>query len=115
MKDHSCPQSLRYACMPAFPENALKAYAAGQCPRVLSSKLNLCGRLLLRCQLAEALSETLLASQESGIPVPHHICVNRDGLPEGQDPEGFIETEDYVEVDGEQFSPSLCFLRHPMH
>ena len=44
--------------------------------------------------------------------MPHHICVNRDGLPEGQDPEGFIETEDYVEVDGEHFSPSLCFPRH---
>lgn len=39
--------------------------------------------------------------QESGIPVPNHICVNRDNLPEGQDPEGFIETEDYVEVNGE--------------
>ena len=38
--------------------------------------------------------------QESGIPVPHHICVNREGLPEGGDPPGFIETEDYVELDG---------------
>ncbi len=41
-----------------------------------------------------------MALQESGIPVPHHICVNRDKLPEGQDPEGFLETEDYVEMDG---------------
>ncbi|CAK0787238.1 hypothetical protein CVIRNUC_010454 [Coccomyxa viridis] len=40
--------------------------------------------------------------KESGIPVPNHICVNRDDLPEGQDPEGFVETEDYVEVDGVQ-------------
>ena len=38
--------------------------------------------------------------QESGIPVPHHICVNREGLPEGADPEGFIETEDFVEISG---------------
>ena len=43
----------------------------------------------------------ILSLQESGIPVPNHICVNRDDLPEGQDPEGFVETEDYVEVDGE--------------
>ncbi len=39
--------------------------------------------------------------QESGIPVPHHICVNRDNLPPDTDPPGFIETEDYVEQDGE--------------
>lgn len=39
--------------------------------------------------------------QESGIPVPHHIIVDRDGLAEGQDPEGFGETEDYVELHGE--------------
>jgi inositol hexakisphosphate/diphosphoinositol-pentakisphosphate kinase len=38
--------------------------------------------------------------QESGIPVPHHIFVDRDGLPEGSDPPGFVETEDYVEVNG---------------
>ena len=38
--------------------------------------------------------------QESGIPVPHHIKVNREGLGEGEDPPGFIETEDYVELDG---------------
>lgn len=39
--------------------------------------------------------------QSSGIPVPHHIIVDRDRLPEDQDdPEGFIETEDYVELNG---------------
>ena len=39
--------------------------------------------------------------QSSGIPVPHHIVVDRDRLPEDQDdPEGFIETEDYVELNG---------------
>ena len=43
----------------------------------------------------------VLSLQESGIPVPNHICVNRDDLAEGQDPEGFVETEDYVEVNGE--------------
>ena len=44
--------------------------------------------------------------QASGIPVPHHIVVHREKLPEGQqDPEGFIETEDYVELNGE---PPLC-------
>ena len=42
-----------------------------------------------------------LVPQESGIPVPHHIVVDRDGLPEGEvDPPGFIETEDYVEMGG---------------
>ncbi|CAL8465105.1 g4640 [Coccomyxa elongata] len=40
--------------------------------------------------------------KESGIPVPHHICVNRDNLPPDTDPPGFIETEDYVEQDGVQ-------------
>jgi hypothetical protein len=34
--------------------------------------------------------------------MPHHICVNREGLPEGADPEGFAETEDYVELNGER-------------
>ena len=60
--------------------------------------------------MAGCLSGSRYALQESGIPVPHHICINRDGLPEGQDPEGFIETEDYVEMDGEQSSPILCFM-----
>ena len=32
--------------------------------------------------------------------MPHHICVNREGLPEGGDPPGFVETEDFVELDG---------------
>ena len=40
--------------------------------------------------------------QESGIPMPHHIAVNRDGLEPGQDPPGFVETEDYVELNGER-------------
>ncbi|KAK9823756.1 hypothetical protein WJX72_005206 [[Myrmecia] bisecta] len=38
---------------------------------------------------------------ESGIPVPLHIVIDRDNLPEGQpDPPGFVETEDYVEMNG---------------
>lgn len=38
--------------------------------------------------------------QESGIPVPNHIFVNRENLAEGSDPPGFIETEDFVETQG---------------
>ena len=38
---------------------------------------------------------------EAGIPVPHHIVVDRDRLGEGQtDPEGFVEGEDFVELNG---------------
>jgi len=54
--------------------------------------------------------------QESGIPVPHHICVNRDNIPEGQDPEGFIETEDYVEVDGKfLLGFGMCIFHRRFH
>lgn len=38
--------------------------------------------------------------QENGIPVPEYIYVDRNGLPEGADPPGFVETEDYVSLDG---------------
>lgn len=41
--------------------------------------------------------KTLVSNQ---IPVPNHIIVERDNLPEGQDPEGFIEEEDFVELNG---------------
>ena len=37
---------------------------------------------------------------DNGIPIPEHIYVDRTGLPEGCDPSGFIETEDYVALDG---------------
>lgn len=41
--------------------------------------------------------------EESGIPVPTHIIVDREGLPAGQqDPEGFKEDEDFVELGGIQ-------------
>lgn len=39
--------------------------------------------------------------QDNGIPVPHHIIVDREGLPPGTtDPPGFIEEEDFVELNG---------------
>eukprot|EP00884_Botryococcus_braunii_P003822 jgi/Botrbrau1/13440/Bobra.0082s0044.1 len=41
--------------------------------------------------------------QDNGILTPAHIIVSRDNLPPGQlDPEGFVETEDYVEMNGVQ-------------
>jgi len=40
--------------------------------------------------------------QESGIPVPKHIIVSRERVPEGEDPPGFEETEDYVSMNGAQ-------------
>ena len=54
--------------------------------------------------------------QSSGIPVPHHIIVDRDRLPEDQDdPEGFIETEDYVELNGKTsaFMSNMSFISIP--
>lgn len=37
----------------------------------------------------------------AGIPVPTHVIVDRDNLPDGvADPPGFVEHEDYVEMDG---------------
>ena len=51
--------------------------------------------------------------QSSGIPVPNHIVVDRDKLPEGQDdPEGFMETEDYVELDGSFIILSFSYQLH---
>jgi hypothetical protein len=39
--------------------------------------------------------------KDASIPVPPHIVVSRDSLPDGAaDPPGFIEEEDYVEMDG---------------
>lgn len=40
--------------------------------------------------------------KEVGIPVPKHIIVDRDGIPPGEDVPGFIEEEDYVELDGQR-------------
>ncbi|GIL72959.1 hypothetical protein Vretimale_4607 [Volvox reticuliferus] len=40
---------------------------------------------------------------ERSIPVPTHIIVERDNLPEGvTDPPGFLEDEDYVELNGQR-------------
>ncbi|KXZ56516.1 hypothetical protein GPECTOR_1g463 [Gonium pectorale] len=40
---------------------------------------------------------------EKNIPVPTHIIVERSGLPEGvTDPPGFMEDEDYVELNGQR-------------
>ena len=52
------------------------------------------------CQPCCTAVQTQSALQGSGIPVPTHIKVNRDGLQPDEDPPGFVETEDYVELDG---------------
>jgi len=45
--------------------------------------------------------QVYLRLKENSIPVPNHIIVSRDSLTQGEtDPPGFIETEDYVELDG---------------
>lgn len=38
------------------------------------------------------------------IPVPTHIIVNRENLEPGQDPEGFLEDDDYVELNGQRIN-----------
>eukprot|EP00955_Chlamydomonas_euryale_P083883 363899-Chlamydomonas_euryale.AAC.5 len=42
--------------------------------------------------------------KEHNIPVPTHIIVERDGLPEGSDPEGFVEDPDYVQFNGQRIN-----------
>ena len=37
--------------------------------------------------------------------MPKHIIINREGLPEGTDPPGFEESEDYVALGGEKQPP----------
>ena len=60
---------------------------------------------ILCCCSCQAVKPLL---QESGIPVPTHIIVDREGLPAGQqDPEGFKEDEDFVELGGIQVSRVL--------
>lgn len=42
-----------------------------------------------------------VTQQDSSIPVPRHIVVNRDSAADhAADPPGFVEGEDYVEMDG---------------
>jgi hypothetical protein len=48
------------------------------------------------CCAQQVLHQSIL--QDSGIPVPNHIIVNRDEG--GRDPPGFEETEDYVSLHG---------------
>ena len=44
--------------------------------------------------------------------MPHHIIVDREGLPPGQqDPEGFKEDEDFVELGGIQVSRVLIAFK----
>ena len=55
--------------------------------------------------LLGGIGSALVCVQKSGIPVPLHIIVDRDSLAGDQkDPEGFIETEDYVELNGEVYT-----------
>jgi len=45
--------------------------------------------------------------------VPNHIVVDRDNLGEGrEDPDGFVETEDYVELRGTLLPQPLS---NPVH
>ena len=67
-------------------------------------------RLRLLCCIGpmQASAEGLMSNrvnkwQETGIPLPKHIIVNREGLPEGSDPAGFEESEDYVALGGARF------------
>ena len=54
-----------------------------------------------RSAAADAYPPRPLAAQDSSIPVPPHIVVSRDRLPPGAaEPPGFVEGEDYVEMDG---------------
>lgn len=75
-----------------FPLAKARAYASLRRPYLIND-VHAQPRLLDR----RAVYGTLAAA---GIGVPTHIVVNRDGLPPGEDPPGFIETEDYVELDG---------------
>ena len=51
--------------------------------------------------------------QKSGIPVPLHIIVDRDSLSgDEKDPAGFVETEDYVELNGMATSYQKTFFVH---
>lgn len=52
--------------------------------------------------------------QDNSIPVPRHVVVSRDELPPGAaDPPGFVEDEDYVEMNGTRiFKP---FVEKPVN
>lgn len=75
-----------------FPLAKARAYASLRRPYLIND-VHAQPRLLDR----RAVYGTLAAA---GIGVPTHIVINRDGLPLGTDPPGFVETEDWVELDG---------------
>jgi inositol hexakisphosphate/diphosphoinositol-pentakisphosphate kinase len=76
-----------------FPLEKAQAYAALRKPYLVNdvfAQNTLLDRRLVYRKLTE-----------HGIPVPKHIIIDRDTLPPGvEDPPGFIEHEDYVELDG---------------
>ncbi|KAL0037051.1 hypothetical protein WJX77_010637 [Trebouxia sp. C0004] len=78
-----------------FPLKKAQQYAALRKPYLINDML-MQDILLDRRKVYQQL-------QKSGIPVPLHIIVDRDSLSGDQkDPEGFVETEDYVELNGVQ-------------
>ncbi|KAK9865899.1 hypothetical protein WJX84_000442 [Apatococcus fuscideae] len=75
-----------------FPLSKAQKYAALRKPYLIND-MSMQDILLDRRRVYRKL-------MESGIPVPTHIIIDRDGLAENENPEGFIETEDYVEFQG---------------
>jgi hypothetical protein len=76
-----------------FPLKKAQAYAALRKPYLVNDVFSQ-DILLDRRKVYRKLAE-------SGIPCPYHIIVDRDHLAEGEtDPAGFIEHEDYVELNG---------------
>ncbi|KAK9799737.1 hypothetical protein WJX73_006464 [Symbiochloris irregularis] len=75
-----------------FPLAKAQKYAALRKPYLIND-MQLQDLLLDRRRVYQTL-------QDSGIPVPNHIKINREGLRPDEDPPGFVETEDYVELDG---------------
>ncbi|KAG7675237.1 hypothetical protein Ndes2526B_g08103 [Nannochloris sp. 'desiccata'] len=76
-----------------FPLKKAQAYAALRKPYLVNDVFSQ-DILLDRRKVYRKLAE-------SGIPCPYHIIVDRDNLAEGEtDPSGFVEHEDYVELNG---------------
>lgn len=77
-----------------FPLAKAVAYAARVRPYLIND-LAVQADLLDRRRVYRRLAEV-------GIPVPKHIVVSRDGLAPGEDPPGFVEEEDFVELGGQR-------------